>query len=191
MELKTYDSQTTEPAIVLTKTDQEIAVVPVEGICEELGTSTDVEVLTSMTKVRIKCQCYDRYTHDIPAVSAGCTTTLLFGDLHEALFTSTADGVRVARTLLHGKRSQHDGRNAELPSVLLKQVSELAAGMERAVAVAEGFPEGHHDNVFDADVGWPPTAIVDPAVQPVDATIGTGGLRGLLCKSIQHQESVF
>lgn len=50
-------------------------------------------------------------THDILAVSAWSGTTLVMCQLHETLFTSTANSGGVAGAFLESDRSQKDGRN--------------------------------------------------------------------------------
>ena len=50
-------------------------------------------------------------THDILAISAWSGTTLVMCQLHETLFTSTANSAGVAGAFLKSDRSQKDGRN--------------------------------------------------------------------------------
>src|SRR6267154_2982715 len=52
-----------------------------------------------------------RKTHDVLAVTIGSTLTLVWGNLHKALLTSTTDSIWVAAAFLHRERRKHDRRD--------------------------------------------------------------------------------
>jgi len=94
-------SQAFPPAIVGTNAQEQIAAVVVQRLSKVLGTSADIEV-------------------GVTAISSRGATTLVFSDLHKTLFTGASYSVRVAGTLLHSERCEHDRRNAKLSTILLK-----------------------------------------------------------------------
>jgi len=93
--------QPAPPAVVITNADENISAIVLNSLCKEAGGSTNVEVR-------------------VLAVSTGSTTAFIAGDLHQALFATTTDGVGVAAALLHGERREHDRSDTELVAVLLK-----------------------------------------------------------------------
>jgi hypothetical protein len=113
-------------------------------------------------------------TYGFPAVATWGATTLLLSDLHQSLLATSTDSVRAARRLLHGKRSQDNGRNAKLVAELLKCPEEGRAGVEGAAGVGQGIVEGHDVELVESQLRGSPSSAVDTTVQKVDVTVGTG-----------------
>lgn len=121
-------------------------------------------------------------TDRILAISTGGTPTFIGCDLHHTLLTTSANGIRVAATFLHGERRHDDSRNAKLLTVLFKDMEIWVAGFERAVRALKRRAEGVSDEVLNADVWWlPSTRGLETAHQPVQTTIRTRQGCGLLC----------
>ena len=64
-----------------------------------------------MNKIRSLEKMVHRKTYNVLAVAIGSTFTFVGGNLHEALLTSTTDGLRVAAAFLHRDRGKYDRRN--------------------------------------------------------------------------------
>jgi hypothetical protein len=137
-------------------------------------------------------------TYWVPAIAIWSTTAFFNGQLHESLFTAAADGVRLARTLLHGKRGEKNGGNwenvrnecgrwsrerltAKLIAIRLEQVNERSAVMERTAWLAICLTQLDCVEVGDREIGRVPSTAVDTAVQPADGAIGTGRCGNLAC----------
>jgi hypothetical protein len=52
-----------------------------------------------------------RKTYNVLAVAIGSTFTFVWGNLHEALLTSTTDGLWVTTAFLHRDRGKYDRRD--------------------------------------------------------------------------------
>jgi len=143
------------PAIISTKSQEEVTTVFSKPISEVLGTSPDIVT-------------------DISAVSTRGVTTLVVGQLHKTLFASTADCAGVAATLLESDRSQEDGRKSEFIAKLLKGPNIRVAGGE-GTALSDGIVEIDGDEISDPDEGRVPPSTLDTTIQPIEGSIGTGG----------------
>jgi len=143
------------PAVVKAKGQEETTTVGRERIREVLGTGPDVVT-------------------DILAVSARGVTTLVVSQLHETLFASTTDGVRIAATFLESDRSQEDVRKSEFVTKLLEGPNEILAGSE-GTAMRDGVIEVNGNELIDADEGRVPARALDTAVQPVNGSVGASG----------------
>lgn len=77
------------PAVVSAKCQEQVATIILEGLCKEVGSSTDVEI-------------------GLPAVTTRGTSTLVSRNLHKALFTSASDFILIARAFLHGDGGKDD-----------------------------------------------------------------------------------
>lgn len=69
-------SHSLKPAIVMTNGGKKVAIIFIEQLREKCGASTDIEI-------------------DVPAITIGSTNTFVTGELHQTLFTSSSNGVRV------------------------------------------------------------------------------------------------
>lgn len=94
-------------------------------------------------------------------------------DLHKSLLATSTDGVRAAGRLLHGKRSQDNGRNAKLVAELLECPDEGGASMERAAGVGQGVVEGHNVELVKSQTRGSPSSTVDSTIEEVDVAVGT------------------
>jgi len=142
------------PAVVSTKSQEEVPTVGSEPIRKVLGTSPDVVT-------------------DILAVPTRSITTLVLSQLHETLFASTTDGARLAATFLKRDRSQEDRRKSEFVSELLESPNVRLAGGKGA-ALGNGIVKVHGNEIGDSDEGRVPPSAINTTVQPINGSIGTG-----------------
>lgn len=119
--------------IVPTESCEHITTVLIKKATEVAGTFTDVEARIS--------------------ASFGRTAfTLVLGNLHQTLFSCTADLVRLASALLHGDSSKENGRNIVLVAILVKVLDEGTAGGEWVVVLFENLAQILIDEVVNRNM---------------------------------------
>ena len=152
--------QTLVPAVVLADAKQKVTTVIFQCLREELGASMDVVI-------------------NIRAVTTGGVTALIARKLHQTNLTGTTDGGRIATTLLHGERGEHDGGDSILASILLELVNvRLACSESRARIPGNSRQLLGHD-VVNRNIRRVPAGAIKATVQEVDASVGTSGGRDL------------
>jgi len=149
------DGEPTRPTIVPANAQEHITAILGQKICKEPGACSDVEI-------------------GVSAVAARRSTTFVYSDLHQTLFTSSTDGVWPARAFLQGKRCQNDGRDTKLTAISLKEVKERSTWLERAIPRVEGRPQRLDFQIRNLNIRRLPSSILKTAIQPIKATIGTG-----------------
>lgn len=147
--------QSDMPAIVPADSQDDVSATFVKGLPEVTSAGADIKVW-------------------VPAIAIWSTTAFFNGQLHETLFTASADDVRLARTLLHGKRGEKNGGNAKLIAIRLEQVNERSAVTERTAWLAICLTQLDYVEVGDREIGRAPSTAVDTAVQPAHGAVGTG-----------------
>jgi hypothetical protein len=144
------------PSVVATNAQENVTAIFLEVVCEISSTSSDVEV-------------------GVSAVTSGCALAFLLGDLHEALFTVSANSLWVARTLLHGESRKKDGGVAVLGGIFLKGPDEVLAGLEGTTRLLHGSAEVDRLQLLNSDVRWVPTTTLDATVEEFHVTVRTTG----------------
>ena len=115
-------------------------------------------------------------THRVLAIAAGSPTAFFLGNLHQALLSATANGVPVARALLHGNRRNHDGGDASLSAIPLEQIKVGLAVVEGTVGLGESLIERLVDDVLKGNLGRVPSSALDTTVKEVDVSIRSAEL---------------
>lgn len=100
-----------EPAVVMTNGGEKVAIIFVKQLREEHGASTDIEI-------------------NVHAITIWSTNAFVAGELHQTLLTSSTNGARYTRTLLHGKRRKENSRDSILATILLKCCDKVLAVCE-------------------------------------------------------------
>ena len=103
-EIWTYVGQTDIPAVVPADSQNDVSTALVEGLPEVTSAGTDIEILVMANLTGESKGERGAATYWVPAIAIWSTTAFFLGQLHESLFTTSANDVRLARTLLHGKR---------------------------------------------------------------------------------------
>lgn len=130
------------PTVVTAGRDENVAVVVVDQVLEQSGSSVDVEV-------------------DVVAVAARSASTVHGSELHETGLTIASGSAWVASRLLHGKRGEQDRRDAVLVAVLLKGPKVWRTRAEDAIGV-----EILVDEVVESQVRRRPSAALETTVEP-------------------------
>jgi len=145
------------PAVVSPDSQDQITTIFFQTVGEVSGTSLDV-------------------VGNVSAITAWGLGALIASQLHQTLFTSSTNGLRVAATLLHGKGCQHDGRDVVLVAILVESPNEVLAGLEGAFGILKGRRKLCGDNLIDGNVLRVPTTIVQITVQPTHRAVRAGVL---------------
>jgi len=151
------------PAVVLANASQDVSIVTCQGLGEETSAGADVEAR-------------------VTAVATWSSATFLLCDLHETLFTASANSVGVAAALLHGEGCQEDCGHSKFATILLEHADKSRACFEGTVGIFERVAQIRCDEIGNVDVCWSPaTTIVDTTVQPIETTVRPSSTSG--CRS--------
>src|SRR5258708_5657592 len=117
----------------------------------------------------------------ILAIATRRTAALVHCNLHQALFTGSANSPRTAGAFLHGEGGKHDGGYAVHTTILFEQAYEGCACMEGALAVLKSGAKRDGDKVLNLNVWRAPASIFETTVHPIHVAIWTREGRDLGC----------